>query len=91
MDDWEKIGTDIPLLVDMQPAGRLPGVRTHHAGGVPAVVAELIAAGRLPHPDAKTVNGKTIGENCTGKFTEDREVIRAFDQPMLEDSRVPRT
>jgi dihydroxy-acid dehydratase len=85
-DDWEKIGHTIPLLVDMQPAGRFLGEDFHRAGSVPAVVAELIAAGRLPHPDAKTVNGKTIGENCTGKFTEDREVIRAFDQPMLDDA-----
>ena len=85
-DDWEKIGHTIPLLVDMQPAGRFLGEDFHRAGSMPAVVAELIAAGRLPHPDAKTVNGKTIGENCTGKFTEDREVIRAFDQPMLDDA-----
>jgi len=85
-DDWEKVGHSIPLLVDMQPAGRFLGEDFYRAGSVPAVVAELIAAGRLPHPDAKTVNGKTIGENCTGKFTEDREVIRAFDQPMLADA-----
>ena len=85
-DDWEKIGHSIPLLVDMQPAGRFLGEDFYRAGSIPAVVAELIAAGRLPHPDAKTVNGKTIGENCTGKFTEDREVIRAFDQPMLDDA-----
>ena len=70
----------------MQPAGRFLGEDFYRAGSIPAVVAELIAAGRLPHPDAKTVNGKTIGENCTGKFTEDREVIRAFDQPMLDDA-----
>ena len=85
-DDWEKVGHSIPLLVDMQPAGRFLGEDFYRAGSIPAVVAELIAAGRLPHPDAKTVNGKTIGENCTGKFTEDREVIRAFDQPMLDDA-----
>ena len=85
-DDWEKVGHSIPLLVDMQPAGRFLGEDFYRAGSIPAVVAELIAAGRLPHPDAKTVNGKTIGENCTGKFTEDREVIRAFDQPMLNDA-----
>src|SRR3954463_8751461 len=66
-DDWEKIGHSIPLLVDMQPAGRFLGEDFFRAGSVPAVVAELIAAGRLPHPGAKTVNGKTIGENCEGK------------------------
>ena len=85
-DDWERIGHSIPLLVDMQPAGRFLGEDYHRAGGVPAVVAELIGAGKLPHPEAVTANGKTIGENCTGKLTGDREVIRAYDQPMLKDA-----
>ncbi|HUL10220.1 MAG TPA: IlvD/Edd family dehydratase [Candidatus Acidoferrum sp.] len=85
-DDWERIGHGIPLLVDMQPAGRFLGEDYHRAGGVPAVVAELIGAGKLPHPEALTANGKTIGDNCKGKFTGDREVIRAYDQPMLKDA-----
>jgi len=85
-DDWERIGHAIPLLVDMQPAGRFLGEDYHRAGGVPAVVAELIGAGKLPHPQAVTANGKTIGENCSGRFTGDREVIRAYDQPMLKDA-----
>jgi xylonate dehydratase len=70
----------------MQPAGRFLGEDYHRAGGVPAVVAELIGAGKLPHPEAVTANGKTMGENCTGKLTGDREVIRAYDQPMLKDA-----
>src|SRR5215468_958297 len=77
-DDWERIGHGIPLLVDMQPAGRFLGEDYHRAGGVPAVVAELIGANKLPHPEAVTANGKTMGENCTGKFAGDREVIRAY-------------
>jgi dihydroxy-acid dehydratase len=85
-DDWERIGHGIPLLVDMQPAGRFLGEDYHRAGGVPAVVAELIGAGKLPHPEAVTANGKTMGDNCTGKFTWDREVIRAYDQPILKDA-----
>src|SRR6185437_767077 len=64
-DDWERIGHAIPLLVDMQPAGRFLGEDYHRAGGVPAVVAELIGAGKLPHPQAITANGKTMGDNCT--------------------------
>ena len=56
------------------------------AGGVRAVIAELIGAGTLPHPDALTVNGRTIRENCEGRLTEDREVIRAYASPMLEDA-----
>jgi len=85
-DEWERIGHGIPLLVDMQPAGRFLGEEFHRAGGVPAVVAELIATGKLPHPEAITANGKTIGENCAGKLTGDREVIRAYDQPILKDA-----
>jgi dihydroxy-acid dehydratase len=85
-DDWERIGHGIPLLADMQPAGRFLGEDYHRAGGVPAVVAELIGAGKLPHPEAVTANGKTMGENCTGKFTWDREVIRAYDQPILKNA-----
>ena len=85
-DDWERIGYRIPLLADMQPAGRFLGEDYHRAGGVPAVVAELIEAGLLPHPGVKTVNGKTMGENCRGKRSWDREVIRAFDAPILKEA-----
>src|SRR5262249_60953861 len=77
-DDWERIGHRIPLLVDMQPAGRFLGEDFHRAGSVPAVVAELIAAGKLPHPEALTVNGQTVGENCQGRVTGDREVLPGF-------------
>jgi dihydroxy-acid dehydratase len=84
--DWERIGHHIPLLVDLQPAGRFLGEEFHRAGGVPAVVAELLAAGSLPHPDALTCNGRTLRENCEGRFTEDREVIRPYDAPLLEDA-----
>ena len=83
-DDWESVGYDIPLLVDMQPAGRFLGEDFHRAGGIPAVVAELIGAGRLPHPGALTANGASMGNNCEGKFTWDREVIREFDKPILQ-------
>ncbi len=82
--DWEDLGWDVPLLLDLQPAGRFLGEDFHHAGGVPSIVHELMEAGRLPYPDAPTVNGQTIGENCAGKETLDRQVIRPFDQPLLE-------
>ncbi len=85
-DDWERIGHHIPLLVDLQPAGRFLGEDYFRAGGVPAVIAELLAAGLLPNPDALTVNGRTIRENCEGRFTEDREVIRSVAAPMLENA-----
>ncbi len=81
-DDWEKVGYDIPLLVNLQPAGEYLGEEYYRAGGVPAVVAELIAKGKI-RDDALTVNGKTLMENCKGQFSEDRRVIKAYDEPML--------
>jgi dihydroxy-acid dehydratase len=85
-DDWERIGHAVPLLVDMQPAGRFLGEDYHRAGGVPAVVAELIEGKMLPHPGAITVNGKSMGENAKGKRSWDREVIREFRNPILKEA-----
>ena len=79
--DWETHGHDLPLLVNLQPAGEYLGEDYHRAGGVPAVVAELIKAGKI-HEDAPTVNGKAIGENCRGKFSWNRKVIREFTDPL---------
>ncbi len=83
-DDWEQVGYEIPLLADMQPAGRFLGEDFHRAGGIPTIVAELIDAGLLPHPDAMNVNGFSIGENCRGGLSEDCEVIRKHTKPILE-------
>ena len=85
-DDWERLGHAIPLLVDLQPAGRFLGEDYFRAGGVRAVIAELLRAGKLPHPDALTVNGKTIRENCEGWLSPDREVIREYGTPMLQNA-----
>ena len=73
--DWQTIGHDIPLLVDMQPAGRHLGEGYYRAGGLPAVMHALLEAGK-GHPDALTVNGRTIGENCAETPSQDHEVIR---------------
>ncbi|WP_192249799.1 IlvD/Edd family dehydratase [Mesorhizobium caraganae] len=81
-DDWQKIGLNVPLLVNLQPTGEYLGEDYHHAGGVPAVVAELLKAGLLPHPDAVTVNGKAIGDNCRGAANENQDVIRSVDKPL---------
>src|SRR5712664_1555878 len=62
IEDWETIGYDVPLIVNMQPAGKYLGEEYYRAGGLPAVMHELLAAGRI-HADALTINGKTIGEN----------------------------
>jgi dihydroxy-acid dehydratase len=83
-DDWQAVGLDVPLLVNLQPAGAYLGEDYHHAGGVPAVVAELMRNGKLPHPDAVTVNGKSIGDNCGHVTTDLPDVIRSFDNPMKE-------
>ena len=83
--DWEKHGHDLPLLVNMQPAGEYLGEDYHRAGGVPAVVAELIAAKKI-HEDVMTANGKTIGENCKGKFSWNRKVIREFNDPIKKNA-----
>ncbi|MFN0164322.1 MAG: IlvD/Edd family dehydratase [Burkholderiales bacterium] len=79
-DDWEKIGYDVPLLVNMQPAGTYLGEDYYRAGGLPAVVAELIAQGRIKR--AITANGKTLEENCKGRFTSNRDVILPYKKPM---------
>ncbi len=79
--DWHKHGREIPLLVDCQPAGRFLGEKFHRAGGVPAVMKELLDAGKL-HGDAMTVTGRTIAENLAGTAEGDREVIRAYMDPL---------
>src|SRR5256885_5959835 len=80
-DDWERIGYDVPLLVNLQPAGEYLGEEYYRAGGVPAVVAELIDMGKIDKT-AITINGKSLHENNVGKFTRDRDVIKAHDAPM---------
>ena len=85
-DDWQRIGHPIPLLANMQPAGKYLGEDFHRAGGVPAVVGELMAAGLLPHPDAATVNGRSIGENCAGKRSLHPDVIRTPDTALMQEA-----
>ena len=83
LDDWQRLGPEIPLLVDLQPAGRFLGEMFYRAGGVPAVMKELANAGKL-HLDVMTVNGKTLGENLERVPDGDREVIRSYGKPMME-------
>lgn len=85
-NDWQKVGHDVPLLVNLQPAGEYLGEDYQHAGGVPAVVGELIAAGLLPHPDVITANGKTMGENCGHLRSEDTQVIKPVSEPLKEQA-----
>ena len=81
--DWETIGYDVPLLVNMQPAGKYLGEEYYRAGGLPAVLRELIAAGRF-HAHALTINGKTIGENVEHAKIKDADVIRPYDKPLKQ-------
>jgi len=82
IEDWEKVGYDVPLMVNMQPAGKYLGEEYYRAGGLPAVMNELLKAGRI-HADALTVNGKTMGENVKRAKITDADVIKPFKQPML--------
>ncbi len=81
--DWEKVGYDVPLLVNMQPAGFYLGEEYYRAGGLPAVMNELLKAGRI-HADAMTVNGKTMGENVRRAKITNADVIRPYKKPLKE-------
>ena len=80
--DWDKIGYDIPLLVNCMPAGQYLGEAFHRAGGVPTVMAELLRKKKL-HGDALTVSGKTMAQNLKGAKPADGDVIKSYDKPML--------
>src|SRR6266550_431362 len=83
IEDWEKVGYDIPLMVNMQPSGKYLGEEYHRAGGLPAVMHELLKAGRI-HADALTVNGKTMGENVRRTTIADPDVIRPYRKPLMQ-------
>ncbi|MCR4282177.1 MAG: dihydroxy-acid dehydratase family protein [Bauldia sp.] len=85
IEEWETIGHKVPLLVNVQPAGKYLGEEYHRAGGVPAVVNELMKHG-LIREKAMTANGKTIGDNCRGRESLDRDVIVPFDKPLVRDA-----
>jgi dihydroxy-acid dehydratase len=80
-EDWETVGHDVPLLVNMQPAGEFLGEDYYRAGGLPAVMNELLVAGRL-HGEARTVNGKTVTENVGRAKTNNPRVILPYDRPL---------
>ncbi|MEO8182047.1 MAG: IlvD/Edd family dehydratase [Deltaproteobacteria bacterium] len=84
-DDWMKYGRDIPLLVNMQPAGKYLGERFHRAGGVPAVLCELLRAQRIDGT-ALTVTGQSIAQNIQGREAVDAEVIKSFEQPLQHNA-----
>ncbi len=85
IDDWEAVGAHVPLLVNMQPAGKYLGEEFHRAGGVPAVVNELMKR-KLIREGALTVNGRTMGENCASLASIDPDVITPIEKPLKEDA-----
>ncbi len=87
LDDWDRLGRDVPTLVDLMPSGRFLMEDFYYAGGLPAVIRAL-GERDLIHKDAPTVNGKTIWENCKDTPNWNQEVIRAFDKPLVEHGGV---
>ena len=85
IEEWQTLGHKVPLLVNLQPAGAYLGEDFHQAGGVPAVVSQLMQHG-LIHEEARTVNGKTIGDNCRGVVVDLPDVIRSFGEPLVTDA-----
>lgn len=82
VEDWETVGHDVPLLVNLQPAGEFLGEDFHRAGGIPSVMGELLRAGRL-HGGAITVNGRTVEQNCANARATDTRVIRPYASPLM--------
>jgi dihydroxy-acid dehydratase len=85
IQDWEKYGYDVPLLVNMQPAGDYLGEDYFRAGGLPAVMSELLKAKRI-HGDALTINGKTMGDNVKRAKASDADVIKPYGRPMKKQA-----
>ena len=85
LDDRDRLGRDIPTIVDLMPSGRVLMEDFYYAGGLPAVIRTL---GNLIHQDAMTVNGHTIGENCSEAPCYSNEVIRALDNPLTENGGI---
>lgn len=85
MEDWTRLGRNVPMIVDLQPSGRYLMEEFYYAGGLPAVVRRLGEKGLLPHPDAPTVNGKSLWDNCKDAGIFNDEVIRPLDTPLVHD------
>ncbi|QBM27827.1 IlvD/Edd family dehydratase [Hydrogenophaga pseudoflava] len=88
LDDWTRIGKGTPTVVDLQPSGRFLMEEFYYAGGLPAVLRRLGEAKLLPHPDALTVNGKSLWENVADAPQYNDEVIRPLDKPLVPDGGI---
>jgi len=88
LEDWTRIGKGTPTIVDLLPSGRWLMEEFYYAGGLPAVIRRLGEGGLLPHPDALTVNGKSLWQNCETAPIYDDEVVRKLDTPLVEDGGI---
>ncbi|ENU2023672.1 IlvD/Edd family dehydratase [Acinetobacter baumannii] len=85
LDEWNRVGRGMPTIVDLQPSGRFLMEEFYYSGGLPAVIRRMGEANLLPHPQALTVNGQTIWENCQQSPIYNDEVIRKIDNPIRQD------
>ncbi|HCJ6670505.1 TPA: dihydroxy-acid dehydratase [Acinetobacter baumannii] len=85
LDDWNRVGRGMPTILDLQPSGRFLMEEFYYSGGLPAVIRRMGEANLLPHPQALTVNGQTIWENCQQSPIYNDEVIRKIDNPIRQD------
>jgi dihydroxyacid dehydratase/phosphogluconate dehydratase len=88
LEDWTKVGKGMPTIVDLMPSGRYLMEEFYYAGGLPGVIRRMGEARLLPHPDALTVNGRSIGENCAEAPIYNDEVIRKIDNPLIADGGI---
>jgi len=88
LEDWTRVGRGMPTIVDLLPSGRFLMEEFYYAGGLPAVIRRMGDGNVLPHPDALTVNGKSLWENCKDAPIYDDEVVRTLDNPLLKDGGI---
>jgi L-arabonate dehydrase len=88
LEDWTRIGRGVPTIVDLMPSGRFLMEEFYYAGGLPAVLRRMGEAGLLPHPQALTVNGKTLWENVKDAPNYNDEVIRTLDNALIDDGGI---
>lgn len=85
LDDWNRVGRGMPTIVDLQPSGRFLMEEFYYSGGLPAVIRRMGEHNLLPHPNALTVNGESIWDNCQKSPIYNDEVIRQIDNPLRKD------